>query len=90
MEWEQRQVKITILGLMLLPIRPVGILPNFQSSQTQTHTHTERALLHEQPNDGQRKSWIRELLPPVSCWWEAELPLPRGQALHRLQARRGR
>lgn len=38
MEWEQRQVKITILGLMLLPIRPVGILPNFQSSQTETHT----------------------------------------------------
>lgn len=84
-EWEQRQVKITTLGLMLLPIKPMGILPNFQSSKTKTLTKS--ALLNEQPKDGQRKSWIQELLPPISCWWESEHPLP--QALHRLQALRG-
>lgn len=40
-EWEQGQVKITTLGLMLLPIKPVGILPNFlQQQDPHTHMHT--------------------------------------------------
>lgn len=40
-EWEQGQVKITTLGLMLLPIKPVGILPNFlQQPDPDTHMHT--------------------------------------------------
>lgn len=40
-EWEQGQVKITALGLMLLPIKPVGILPNFlQQQDPDTHMHT--------------------------------------------------
>lgn len=39
-EWEQGQVKITTRGLMLLPIKPVGILPNFlQQQDPDTHTH---------------------------------------------------
>lgn len=71
---------------MLLPIKPVGILPNFQSSKTQTHPKS--ALLHEQPKDGQGKSWIHELLPCLLLV-ESEPALPQGQALQRLQALRG-